>query len=188
LTWRERAERTLPVHVKLHGGPDSGFIVKRPITVEPETVVVSGPKEETDVMREVYTEEISVEGLTTGVHERRARLEPLTGHVGFTEQNTVSVRLEVEAQQSERTFSSLEIAVIGPGDVSLRPAAVQVTLRGPARALADLNAEQLVPYVEPATNAVSASVESLSVKLKGIPDACATSRIVPDTVLARHVR
>ena len=186
LTWRDRAERPLPVRVRLHGTPAAGYAVKGPIAVEPATVKVSGPKDEIDALHELYTEEVSVDGLTAGVHERRARLEPLTGHISFSDQNTVAVRLEIDAQQSERMFQSLEVAVIGPGDVSLRPVAVQVTLRGPARALAELTPEQVVPYVEPQAGAAATLVESLPVKLKGIPETCAVARVVPDTVIVKH--
>jgi hypothetical protein len=186
LTWRERAERPLPVRVRLHGTPAAGYVVKGPIVVTPETVSVSGPKEELDALHELYTEEVSVDGLSSGVHERRARLEPLTGHVSFSGQNTVALRLEIDVQQSERMFQSLEVAVIGPGDVNLRPAAVQVTLRGPARALAELTPEQVIPYVEPQAGPAAALVEALPVKLKGIPETCAVAHIVPSTVLVKH--
>jgi YbbR-like protein len=186
LTWRERTERPLPVRVRLHGTPAAGVVVKGPIVVQPETIKVSGPKEEIDALHELYTEEVSVDGLSAGVHERRARLDPLTGHVSFSGPNAVAIRLELDVQQSERMFQSLEVAVIGPGDVSLRPGAVQVTLRGPARALAELTPEQVVPYVEPQPGVAAALVESLPVKLKGIPETCAVAHIVPSTVLAKH--
>lgn len=186
LTWRARSEVSLPARVKLHGSPESGFSVKRPLTVTPANVMVAGPQEEVSALHEVYTEEISVDGLAAGVHERRARLEPLPGHVAYVDQNSVTVRVEIDAQQTERVFANLEVAVIGPGDVSLRPASVQVTLRGPARLLAGMAADQLVPYVEPGTSVAPGSVESLPVKLKGVPESCSNAQVVPDSVIVRH--
>lgn len=186
LTWRPRAEVSLPVHVKMHGTPQPGFMVRRPVMVTPGTIDVSGPDEEVHALTEVSTEEISVDGLGPGVHERHARLEALSGHVMYADQNSVTVRLEVDAEQSERIFPSLEVAVVGPGDVSLRPASVQVTLRGPSRALAGMSVEQLVPYVEPGGDGAPGSVQALPVKLKGVPDGCTAAQIVPDSVMVRH--
>jgi len=188
LTWRARAERTVPVRPRLRGTPEEGYAVQQPVATTPSSVVLTGPKEELETMSYAETEEILVDGLAPGVHERRARLEPLSGHVSYLVQSVVSVKLEVESEITERTFSGLEVAAVGPGDVALRPAAVQVTLRGPAPQLAKLNAEQLVPFVEPTGNLAANRVESLAVKVGGLPEPCSVVRIVPSTVLARHER
>ena len=188
LTWRVRADKVLPVEAKLTGTPAAGYTVRKPVGITPAHVTVSGPKEELELLGALATEDINVEGLEAGVHERRVRLMTLPGHVSFAAEGTVSVRVEIDARMTERTFAGLEVAVIGPGDVVLRPPTAQVTLRGPAPLLAQLTQDQVVPFVEPGSNAASGSVESLEVKLRGLPEPCTLVRVVPSSVVVRHTR
>jgi hypothetical protein len=188
LTWRVRAARSLVVEAKLVGSPAAGYAVQRPIAVMPKTVEVAGPREEVELMNTLQTEDINVEGLSAGVHERRARLPPLPGNLAYAAQNMVSARIEVVPEIAERTFTGVEVAVIGPGDLSLRPAVVQVTLRGPAPILSGIDQEQVVPAVTPSANLSASNIEPLEVKVRGLPESCSVVRITPSTVLARHVR
>lgn len=188
LTWRVRAERSLPVEAKLVGAPASGYAVRKPVAVEPKTVNIAGPREEVELMTALQTEDINVEGLSAGLHDRRARLVPLPGNLAYVAQNMVQTRIEIVPEIAERSFPGLEVAVIGPGDVSLRPAVVEVTLRGPAPVLAALVPEQVVPVVTPNPNANLSTVEPLEVKVRGLPEACSIVRIMPSSVLARHAR
>ena len=188
LTWRGRAEKVVPVEAKLVGTPASGFGVRRPVTITPAQVAVTGPKDEIELLDVLTTEDINVDGLGAGVHERRVRMMPLPGHVAYVADSTVAARVEIDQQMSERAFPALEVAVIGPGDVVLRPSAVQVTLRGPSPMLAQLSHEQVVPFVEPAANLPSGSVESLEVKVRGLPEPCSAVRVVPSSVVVRHTR
>jgi hypothetical protein len=172
----------------LSGNPQPGHAVRQPHVIGPSSVTISGPKEEIEAISYCSTEEINIEGLGAGVHERRARLEPLSGHVTYVAQTNVSVRVDIESETSERTFTGLDVAAVGPGDVSLRPKSVQVTVRGPAPELAKVLAEQIVPYVEPTAELAASGVESLAVQLRGVPEACSVVRIVPSSVLARRDR
>lgn len=185
LTWRVRAERSLQVEARLVGSPASGYMVRRPVTVTPKTVKVAGPREEVELVNMLQTEEINVEGLSAGVHERRVRLPPLPGNLAYVAQNTVSTRIEIVPEVTERTFPGLEVAVIGPADAVLRPSVVQVTLRGPAPILAALDAEQVVPVVT-VSGTAAGGVESLEVKVRGLPESCSIVRITPSSVLARR--
>lgn len=188
LTWRVRAERSLLVEAKLVGTPAAGYVVRRPVVVTPKSVKVAGPREEVELMSVLQTEEINVEGLSAGIHERRARLPPLSGNLAYEAQNMVSARIEIVPEVKERTFVGLEVAVIGPGDVVLRPSVVQVTLRGPAPILSALDPEQVVPVVTPSANLSPAAVESIEVKVRGLPESCSILRITPSSVLARRPR
>jgi YbbR domain-containing protein len=188
LAWRPRVDRSIGVRAKLSGTPAAGYAIRQPVEIVPSTVTVSGPKEEIEVLTVASTEDINIDGLAAGTHERRARLEPLSGHVAYAAQSAVLVRLEVEAETSERTFSNLEVAAIGPGNVTLRPGSVRVTLRGPAHQLKSVATDQLVPFVESAAGAAPSGAESLPVRLRGMPDSCSLVKIEPDSVLVRHER
>jgi len=187
LVWRPRAERTVTILPNLSGTPATGYVVRPPVQIAPTNVTISGPRDEVEAISSWTTEQISVDGLGPGVVERRVRLEPLTGHLTYMGQSVVAVRIEVDPDTAERTFSGLDVEAVGPGNVKLRPKAVQVTLRGPAPQLAKLSGEQLVPFVEPSTVPAS-GVESAVVKLGGLPEFCSIVRIVPSSVLVKHER
>jgi len=187
LVWRDRAERKIPVRAKLRGTPEEGFWVKKPLVISPASVTISGPKDEVNAASEVFTDDIAIDGMAEGAYERRAALEPLAGHMVYSEQNSVSVHIDIVAERSERTLRHLDVAVLGAGEAALRPSAVAVTLRGPTRSLADIEAEQIVPFVElPA--AIAPGVEVLEVKVRGIPVGFTVERIAPASVIAKRVR
>jgi YbbR domain-containing protein len=187
LIWRARAEHKVPVRAKLRGTPEEGYWVRKPLVISPATVTISGPKDEVDAVTEVFTDDIAIDGMGEGAHERRIQLEPLSGHLIYAEQNSVSVHIDVVAEQGERTLRHLDVAVLGAGEAALRPTAVAVTLRGPVRSLADIEPEQIVPFVElPA--AVAAGVEVLEVKVRDIPAGFTVERIAPANVIAKRTR
>jgi YbbR domain-containing protein len=187
LVWRERADRKVPVRAKLRGTPEEGFWVRKPLVISPASVTLSGPKDEVAAVSEVFTDDIAIDGMAEGAYERRAPLEPLSGHIVYAEQNSVSVHIDIVAERGERTLRHLDVAVLGAGEATLRPNTVSVTLRGPARSLGDVEAEQIVPFVElPATPA--AGVEVLEVKVRGIPTGFTAERIAPASVIAKRVR
>jgi YbbR domain-containing protein len=188
LSWRPRAERVVPTAAKLRGQAETGFIVKRPVVVAPSSVRVSGPKDELDLLRDVETEEVAVDHMSEGAYERRVRLEPPAGHVAFIDPDLVSVRVEVVGEQGERTFRHLTIAAVGPGEATLRPDAVSVTLQGPIHGLTELEPEQIVPFVELSSASAGVGVEVLDVKLRGVPEAFKQLRITPASVIVRRSR
>jgi YbbR-like protein len=188
LVWRTRAVRMVPVRVKLRGSPEEGLAIKKPMLVTPAMVQISGPSEEIERIAEVFTEDVNIDNMSEGTHERRAKLEPPQGHIGYLEQDTVSIQLDAVADQGERTFRHLDVAVLGPGAAQLRPAAVSVTLHGPLRALSELEPEQVVPYVELPSAVSGTGVEVLDVKLRGVPEAFTASRITPNSVIAKRNR
>jgi hypothetical protein len=186
LVWQPRAERKLPVKVKLRGSPQDGYVVRRPISVAPNVVSLSGPKAELDALAEVETDEIAIDGLGEGVHERRTQLQPLPAHLNYSDANSVLVQLEIGAEQGERTLRRLDVAVLGPGDAALRPGAVAITLQGSVRGLAELEPEQVVPYVELPAAPANPGVEVLEVKVRGVPDSVSVARVVPSSVIAKR--
>ncbi|HEX4352553.1 MAG TPA: CdaR family protein, partial [Polyangiales bacterium] len=188
LVWRTRAERKVPIHLKMHGTPEPGYMVKRPVVITPSTAKISGPSDELAALTELPTEDISVDGMTEGVQERRVLLQPLPGHLSFEDATAISAHLEIVSERSERTLHHLDVAVLGAGEATLRPSAVAVTLEGPSRGLNDIEPEQVVPYVELPNAPPSAGVEVLEVKVRGVPDGFSVARVAPTSVIARRTR
>ena len=189
LVWVTRAERRVPVRARLRGQPSQGFIVKQPLVVVPSNVTVQGPQQDVNSILEVFTDEIPVDGLAAGVHTRRVPLQPLgTAHVKYRDDTTIEVQLEIVAQQGERVLRHLELAVLGAAQATLRPNVVNVTLNGPVSDLAQVEAEEIVPYVDLSELTPATPFAPLEVKLRGVPEGSAVSRISPPSVLAKRVR
>jgi YbbR domain-containing protein len=189
LVWATRTQRRVPVRARLRGSPEQGTMVKKPVLLSPANVTVQGPQAEVDAIVEVFTDEIPAEGLGKGIHERRVQLQPLTsGHVKYKDDPSVDVKIEIVAEQGERVMRHLELAVLGAAQATLRPNIVSVTLNGPVRDLADIEPDQIVPFVDLSTLAPNAPFASLEVKLRGVPENFEVARVSPSSVLARRVR
>ncbi len=188
LSWVPRAEKRVPVRARLRGAPEEGSMVKRPVYLEPSFVTIYGPKDEAQSISEVYTEDIPIDGLMPGKHERRAQLEPLPGHVEYLEQVAVDLRVDVVPEVAERTLRRLEVAVMGQAEGATRPASVAVQVRGPARSLADLEPESVVPYVEIDGLPSGAGTVSVDVRVRGLPEGFEVARVVPPTVLVKRAK
>ena len=189
LTWATRAQRRVPVRARLRGTPESGTMVKKPVQLSPGNVTIQGPQAEVDAVVEVFTDEIPTDGLGKGVHERRVQLQPLTsGHVRYSDDPNVDVKLEITAEQGQRVLRHLELAILGAAQATLRPNVVSVTLDGPVRDLGEIEPDQIVPFVDLSTLVVNAPFASLEVKLRGVPEGAEVTRVSPPAVLARRVR
>jgi hypothetical protein len=82
----------------------------------------------------------------------------------------------------------LEVAVLGAAQATLRPSVVSVTLNGPVRDLAEVEPDQIVPYVDLTTTAPNAPFASVEVQLRGVPDTAEAVRISPSSVLAKRIK
>lgn len=189
LVWAPRAQRRVPVHARLRGSPEDGHTVKKPVTVNPSSVTIQGPKDNLEAIAEVFTDEISVEGLGNGVHERRVQLQPLTsGHVKYRDEPNVEVQIEVVPEYSERSLRHVELALLGAAEATLRPNVVSVTVTGPVKALAELEQDEIVPYVDLSALPLNAPFAPVEVKVRGVPEGFQVERVSPANVLAKRGR
>lgn len=187
LAWASSSERKVPVRARLRGAPDEGFMVKKPIVIVPGSVTIHGPTDEIGSVHEVFTEDISIDGMAAGTYDRRVQLEPLSGHITYLDPAATQVHIEVVPELGDRVLRKLEVAVVGAGGASLRPSVVSVALRGPVRALGELEPEELVPYVElPAAAVAEQGLLPLEVKLRGLPEGFEIVRVLPPSVLAKR--
>jgi YbbR domain-containing protein len=186
LSWAVAAERRVPVRARLRGTPDEGHMVKRPVLLEPSTIVIRGPADELKSVDEVFTDDVAVDGVVPGVHERRVQLEALAGHLAYADQGAVSVRLEIVPEVGDRVLRKLELAVVGEGDARLRPTVVSVALRGPVRSLVEVDASDIVPYVDVSKVASGPGFVPVDVAVRGVPEGFEVVRVMPASVLVQR--
>lgn len=188
LTWAQVAERQVPIRARVSGQPRDGLQVKQPIAIVPSRVTLHGPAFEIQAINEVETDVIVLDGLEPGQHHRRIPLERPPGHVTYLEEFEVQVRVDVMPEIAERSLSRVEVAALGSGEFVVRPAVVDVLLRGPARALAAINPEHVVPFVNLQEIGAGVGNQPFKVELRGLPDQVTAVRVDPSEVLVRRKR
>lgn len=187
LEWADASERRVPIRPRLDGKPAIDVEVQEPVELTPAAVTIRGPATSVDLIHAVFTDVISLEGLPSGVHERQVTLEPLPEHVSYMEEVSVSVAMNLTQKLEERTLRRLEVAVIGASDVTLRPATVSVTIRGPSKQVEQIEAEHVVPVVTLTEGEAIGPTAEVSLRMDAIGD-LEVLRITPPTVLLRRKR
>ncbi|HUF24440.1 MAG TPA: CdaR family protein [Vicinamibacterales bacterium] len=140
--------REVPIRADVEGEPAPGYVLGR-ITVTPASVEVIGPSSDLHALRDATTEPVVVDGLsrnveetvTVGVDDSALRLrEPLSA----------TVRVEILPAPIERTFGTVRVEPRNtPGGAEADVAGtVLVAVRGGREALAQLDASQVVAYVD----------------------------------------
>ncbi|HEX6323409.1 MAG TPA: CdaR family protein [Vicinamibacterales bacterium] len=140
--------RVVPIRADVEGEPAPGYELGR-VTVTPASVEVVGPSSDLHALREATTEPVVVDGLsrnveetvTVGVDDSAIRLrEPLSA----------TVRVEILPSPIERTFGAVRVEPRNtPGGAEAEVATtVLVAVRGGRDALAQLDASQVVAYVD----------------------------------------
>lgn len=148
--FERKVQRTVKVAAQLEGEPQTGYWVSR-TEVNPPTVVVEGAESVVGVLESIRTERISLVGRnqTTTLS---VPLEPAPAYASYRERGRRhEVTVVIDEKTDQRVFSGVlvetrEVPVDVPG-YEVNPAVVSVTLNGPARQLAELEAEEIVAFV-----------------------------------------
>ena len=137
-------EREVPVEARFEGSPPEGFR-QGAAQVAPASVRVRGPESHVRAVERAYTETISLAG------QRETLLLPqvavdIPDHKVTPLDPTVSVRVEIGEEQSERRFAN--VPVLSSSAASVSPASAAVTLRGPRWVVEALRPEDVRLFVE----------------------------------------
>jgi YbbR domain-containing protein len=141
--------RALPVHADLAGAPALGYTVAESQVV-PDHVEVSGPATKVDELKEVTTEPIDLRGLKD-TFQRSVLLAWAGDFVSFTP-DRVLVTVTFEEVVVSRDFRRVAVAVLHADgfQVRVRPAVVDVSVRGPQRLLNNFKLADGTVYVDAA--------------------------------------
>ena len=149
-------ERTLrkvvPVQPRLLGRPAEGFEVAE-VTSQPAEVRVEGPTSRVDEVESAFTEPVSVDGAKETVTDdvTIGIADPLLRVLATPR---VKVTARIRERHATRTIKGVAVEVRGAADTP-RPDRVDVTVTGPASALATLAAADVRAYVDAARAAGS---------------------------------
>jgi YbbR domain-containing protein len=140
--------RVVPIRADVEGEPAPGYVTGR-VTVTPASVEVIGPSSDLHALREATTEPVVIEGatkdvnetVTVGVDDSALRLrQPLSA----------TVRVEILPAPIERTFPAVRVEARNTpqGREAEVPGTVLVAVRGGRDALTQLDASQVVAFVD----------------------------------------
>lgn len=185
LSWARTVEKEVKVVPRLVGEPLRGYNVREPIEVSPPTVTLRGPEHALDEISVVQTDIIALDRLSPGEHTMDVFLQPLPEHVSALESVSPQVKLFIERVVVERKLRRLDVALVGAEEATMRPRRVSITVRGPADVVAELEPEQLVPYVEVTVDPEQQGLRPVEVKVRGAPEGVEVTEVAPATVLVR---
>ncbi|HEY2986153.1 MAG TPA: CdaR family protein [Candidatus Binatia bacterium] len=131
-----KAERALPVTVRLGTKPPPGYKIAR-MESTPETVKVRGPANVVNRMTSVETVPLDLDG-TKGQFSRELRLGSTDEALSFSP-DRVNVAVALEEETITREFSRIDVRAKNfSGKYSVSPRQAQVKLSGPKRILGEL--------------------------------------------------
>lgn len=162
-SWEDQVVRDLPVQVGVIGTPAPGWVARGVPVSEPRTVRAKGPKSEVLVLQHARADAFDVTGLGEGTHSKTLALDKPTGRVSF-DVHAVSATMDIAREVEVRSFTKIQVAVVGVPKGKTQPAEVDVRLVCPPDIVRALRAEQLVPRVNLVQPAQAGS-ESLPVEL-----------------------
>ena len=137
--------RAVPVEARFGGELPEGF-ERLGVEVTPPQVRLRGPESHVQAIDKAYTETISLAGQRESVAMPQTAVD-IPDHKVTPLDPTVSVRVEIAEEQSQRRFTNVPVRSAGGGTVAPTTAA-SVTLRGPRSLLEALSPEDVRLVVE----------------------------------------
>jgi YbbR domain-containing protein len=141
-------ERDVPVEARFEGELPAGFR-RTGVTVTPERVRVRGPESHVNELERAFTETISLADMRENQPPQQVAVD-IPDHKVTPLDATVSVRVDVLEEQSERRFTNVSVRT--PSGAAVVPPTASVTLRGPRSIVESLKPEDVRLVVEPTEN------------------------------------
>ncbi len=189
LAWAERAERRLPVVVSLVGAPPEGLEVRGARRVDPAEVRVVGPASVVDRLTEVSTAPIDLARYAAGSQDVRVPLAAAPPHVTFGDGAPVRVTFEFLPKLESLTLRRLTVAAVGGGPrTELRPARVDVVLRGTRDVVADFERDVVIPTITVGEAGAGSGATMRPVEVHGLPEGIEVVSVTPPEVLVSATR
>jgi hypothetical protein len=154
--WDDVIMRQIPVQIPRTGDLAQDLVIKGSPTPEPPVVSARGPRSVVDVMQFARTAPFDVTGLTEGEHRRTLALDKPPKLVTFNVESVVAI-VDVTRELVTKPFTGLKVEVIGVLRGTTKPVTVTVAVNGTAEDVNAIQAEALVPRVEPKAAGVDTS-------------------------------
>lgn len=149
MVFEPSASKVVPVAPAVDGHPAPGFVVRSTVAAPPAVEVV-GPESAVKKVTEAVTEPVSIGGAQDRVRDT-ARLGVVDPALRLTTARTAIITVDIVPAPLERTIRSRPVHLRNvPANLTAKaePAVVDVTLRGSRDALAQIEPDDVVAYVD----------------------------------------
>jgi YbbR domain-containing protein len=183
MAFEPSASRQVPVMPAVDGRPAPGYVVGA-LSADPKTVEVIGPESAVRRVTEALTEPVSVSGARDRVNQS-VILGLIDPSLRLTNTRSAMVTVQILPAPLERSLQGRPVHLrnVAPNlEAQAIPSAVGLTLRGSREALARVEADDIVAYVDLA--GLGPGQYSLTVHADSSPEAGVT-RIEPSSVQVR---
>jgi YbbR domain-containing protein len=183
MAFEPSASRRVPVMAAVDGRPAPGYVVGS-LEADPKTVEVIGPESAVRRATEALTEPVSVSGARERV-QQSVTLGLIDPSLRLKNAGTATVTVQIVPAPLERSLQGRPVHLrnVAPNlEAQAIPSAVGLTLRGSREALARVEADDIVAYVDLA--GLGPGQYSLTVHADSSPEAGVT-RIEPSSVQVR---
>jgi YbbR domain-containing protein len=183
MAFEPSASRQVPVMPAVDGRPAPGYVVGS-LEADPKTVEVIGPESAVRRATEALTEPVSVSGARERV-QQSVTLGLIDPSLRLKNAGTATVTVQIVPAPLERSLQGRPVHLrnVAPNlEAQAIPSAVGLTLRGSRQALARVEADDIVAYVDLA--GLGPGQYSLTVHADSSPEAGVT-RIEPSSVQVR---
>ena len=180
MAFESSASRQVPVVPAVDGRPAPGYVVGL-MTADPKTVEVIGPETAVRRVTEALTEPVSVSGARENVRQS-VIIGLIDPSLRLKNTRAAMVTVQIVPAPLERSLRGRPVHLRNvPGTLEAKaiPSAVDMTLRGSREALARVESDDIVAYVDLA--GLGPGEYSLTVHADSSPDAGVT-RIEPSSV------
>jgi YbbR domain-containing protein len=150
VTLDELIVQKLAVKPNFLGEPAFGYsLTQEQIQLNPNAVLIEGPKALLEKMDSVKTAQIDLVGRVRSF--RRMYGLDLPSTLKAVSEDMIDVYVPIQEAYDEKTFDGVQVKLLGSqgkGQVTLEPSVVSLSLRGPQKQFEGLTAAKLVAYVD----------------------------------------
>ncbi|GEM_PF-4795364 len=176
------SEKLVPIRARVIGTPKEPFHLGL-VSVEPEKILVTGPKALLAGLDEILTEAIDVSGQSQTL-TRRTKLRIDDALVTYDPSQRISVTLNIDAQYGTRLMSGLPVVDLnGKGRFLVEPDSIDIEVKGPRAILEKINSNTIHVVADLSAKKFSAG-EKKKVKLsvRDIPEGIILVKTIPESV------
>jgi YbbR domain-containing protein len=179
----DRVEKTVKLSPRVVGRTRPGYVIQG-VEVTPSELTVSGPQSVIGPLQSVPTERIDVTGRARSF-QKQVQLRPESSQINYNLSNPVSVSVQIAAEEAQRTLQGLKVRPVNTSyETEIEPANLDVTVRGPAATVEELDSEQVYAVLDLAPqDAQEPGTFEKKPTLRNIPDTVEIVRMQPEYFL-----
>jgi YbbR domain-containing protein len=179
----DRVDKTVKLSPRVVGRTRPGYVIQG-VEVTPSELTVSGPQSVIGPLQSVPTERIDVTGRARSF-QKQVQLRPESSQINYNLSSPVTVSVQIAAEEAQRTLQGLRVRPVNTSyETEIEPSNLNITVRGPAATVEELDSEQVYAVLDLAPqDAQEPGTFEKKPTLRNIPDTVEIVRMQPEYFL-----